>query len=830
MLKHNLRLLLRPLALAAGIILTAAGLAAGADSAALPWHAPQRFRVLLKVDPQGRTRSNSPASVDIDFQKALAEQGIRTPFDKNTVEVVAYDDGRGGQSPFSSAASFDGIGRQATKKGTVPGLVPWRIDEYFGITQVTLHLVMPDHTWTRYAVYFDTADSGLGKPRRYPGVVGDGDRFCEDFSRRPINASHFDQFCDFDGDGDLDLFKGGVEPYVYCYENVGANRMVYRGRLTSGGRLFTLPRNPRTNRSWVTVAFYDWDGDGQQDFFPSFGDGPDAGKIVFYRNTTRQHGGVLTFTRVEPLATVSGVAVAGGPQAGGWFPSIAFVKDWDGDGDGRTDILVGSNHHCYLYRNLGGETDGLPRLADAMPIQAGAKDMVLANPRFECADIDGDGLVDLLAGTQPGPVWWFKNVGSRKRPVFDRGTVVAFGGKYLIGDAHSGVKAADFDDDGLVDLVVGRFWERTELTEPDGPRDFGGHYKNVGTRTSPKFERLTAGWPFTEQFQICDAVRQNCVRAVDWDGDGKTDLLAGDTDGFIWLFRNQTGSRFPVFAPGEKLRADGGPLSGRSTTTPLSRPGRGAQGEGTLPPEQEVVSGQPLSVAATGGHARFDVCDWNNDKKPDLLVADGHGTVTLFLNQGSGMLGRGQRVTAAGKPIQGSGRSSVLVCDWDGDGRKDVVLAGEKGYHFYRNVGSPAQPVLEAPRPILFNGRNVSYARPNLGSFVDWDGDGKRDLIGCEFENSVRLYRNLGSGRPGEEPRFGPPEGEIILQASAPQMISGADAIDWDGDGRLDLLTGQGHGGSGLRFYRRDYLEDEVTGRHPLVSVIAVEQRDPRAN
>jgi len=340
-----------------------------------------------------------------------------------------------------------------------------------------------------------------------------------------------------------------------------------------------------------------------------------------------------------------------------------------------------------------------------------------------------------------------------------------------------------------VDLVVGRFWERTELTEPDSPRDFGGLYKNIGTLTSPKFERRTAGSPYTEQFQICDAVRQNCAGAVDWDRDGRMDLLAGDTDGFIWLFRNQTGSLFPVFAPGEKLRA----------------------------------GGRPLSVAATGGHARFDVSDWNNDGKTDLLVADGHGTLTLFLSQGDGTPSRGQALTAAGKPIQGTGRSSVLVCDWGGDGLKDVVLADEKGYHFYRNAGSPANPVLEAPRPILFNGRNVSYPRPNLGSFVDWDGDGKRDLIGCEFENSVRLYRNLSSGRPGDLPRFGPPEGAVILQASAPQMISGADAIDWNGDGDLDLLTGQGHGGSGLRFYERDYLEDELAGKRPIVKVLAVE-------
>jgi hypothetical protein len=736
------------------------------------WTSAEHYRVLLTVDTRGQKRSNSPASVDLDFQRALAELGASGKFDENTVKVEAV--------------------RDVSMKGH--GILPHRLDKCFGTTKATLSFVVPDETCANYAVYFDTAESRRGEPRRYHGLIGDGDRFCEGFQRRQVAASHFDQFCDLDGDGDLDLFKGGVEPFIYCYENVGGNRLVERGRLASSGSLLVLPHNEGANRSWVTVAFYDWDGDGDQDFFPSFGDGPDRGKIVFYENVTREHGGQLTYLRRGPFQTVSGVLLAGGAQAGGWFPSIAFVGDWDGEGDGRTDVLVGSNHRCWLYRNLGPEAGGLPRLADAVSIQAGGTDLVLSNPRFDCADIDGDGDLDLFAGTQSGPVYWFKNIGARSRPAFDSGVIVAWGGKYLIGDAHSGIKVADFDSDCLLDFVAGRFWERTDLAKARQPRDYGGFYGNIGRRTEPRFEKRREGSPYTEQFQICDAVRQNCVRVADWNQDGKLDLLAGDTDGFIWFFQNQSQGPFSVFSLGQKL----------------------------------LAGGKLLSVANSGGHARLATCDWNNDGKTDLLVADGHGTLTLFLNHGSRSkpaLAAGQKVKAEGKPIQIGGRASVLVADWNSDGKADVLLADEKGYYFCQNSGTEFGPVLAPPKAITFNGLPVGYARPNLGAFVDWDGDGKPDLIGCHFENSIRFYRNVGSGAPNQEPQFSDPEGVAIVQPWTVQMISGAEVIDWNGDGDLDILTGQGHGGSGLRFFERDWIEDELHHTHPLVRILGVEAK-----
>ena len=96
---------------------------------------------------------------------------------------------------------------------------------------------------------------------------------------------------------------------------------------------------------------------------------------------------------------------------------------------------------------------------------------------------------------------------------------------------------------------------------------------------------------------------------------------------------------------------------------------------------------------------------------------------------------------------------------------------------------------------------------------MDWDGDGKKDFIACEFENGCRLFRNTTARRAGRKPRFrSSAAGVIVLKPWTGQMISGADARDWNGDGDVDLLTGQGHGGSGLRFFERDYLEDVRRG------------------
>jgi len=737
----------------------------------------------LAIDHCGVDRSNAPASVEIDFSALLAAGDVSGRSSEYTIELIAYD--RAGVPK-----TYDD-----SRKGYERYLLPWRIEKFYGINKATLRFVAPDETSTTVAVYFDTLESRHGEPRRYRGLVGDGDFFRQPYRRREIGACHFDCLGDLDGDGDLDLLRGGVQPYLYVWENTPGNRFVERGRLTSGGHVLKLPHNPHNGRSWVVPHLIDWDRDGDLDLLPSFMDGPYADKIVFYENVTGD-GGSLRFVDRGPLRTVSDTPLAGGDQAGGWFPSIVAVEDFDGGGDGRVDLLLGNNNHCYLYRNLGPDGHGGWRLDDAVLIEAGGKPIELFNPCFEVADVDADGDVDLLAAPQSGQIYLYENVDEttpRTKPTFASGRVIAYDERYLQRSTHPRVKAADFTGDGLIDLLIDRAWELADLDDLDGPRDYGVLLANVGTATSPSWQAVDArhGAPYTEDFPICEALRQNVVRTVDFNRDGRTDLLAGDCDGFIWYFENVANHLFPVFAEGRRMTADGA----------------------------------PLSLVENAGHARHDVCDWNHDGLFDLVVADGAGMVTVFLNEGTmrePKFARGERVQALdedGKlqPIDRGTRSHVMACDFDNDGRKDLVFSDQDnpGFYWFENVGTDAEPQFAAARPLGL----TDYVRPNLGSWVDWDGDGRKDLIACEFEHSIRFYRNTASKTQPGEPEFANPGGVEIIHPESIMMISGAEVVDFNGDGDLDVLTGQGHAGSGIRFYERDYIENCLHDTHPIVTV-----------
>ena len=79
-------------------------------------------------------------------------------------------------------------------------------------------------------------------------------------------------------------------------------------------------------------------------------------------------------------------------------------------------------------------------------------------------------------------------------------------------------------------------------------------------------------------------------------------------------------------------------------------------------------------------------------------------------------------------------------------------------------------------------------------NFADFDGDGDLDLLCGEFLDGFTYFENVGTRR---EPRYAPgrrlkaPDGTPLVMDL--QMITPT-AIDWDGDGDLDLIVGDEDG------------------------------------
>ena len=688
-----------------------------------------------------------PMSVEIDFGEQIERTGLPGVLDPNSIEVI--DSATGQTVPHARTEDF-AYGDS--------GRVEW---------------VIEDATHKDYEIRFRTATTRPAlEPQDYVPRIGVGDLVRYNAGEpRPIAMPNSMRLIDITGDGRCDLVgcwnyyhrPGSPISGIVCYPRVGPEEAFTFGDMA---RLrFVEERGSSDYQhfpgTYVEADFADLNGDGLVDIV--FAEMRDEGVTVYLNTGDRDPGGLPVFVRdvtvPAPVEQNSGICAV------------------DLDGDGAMDLVVNGHY----IRNTNPE--GWPfEPAEPVDLEIGK--------RLTFIDLDGGGRLDAIGlpvGGDGSAPTWRRNLGGdpasfgEEQPLLgmelerctqvagvtdgqrqgilvqhktyqcvtfyalvwqeeglprleNRGVAQSLSAVMTLSD-QAWPCACDWDDDGVLDLLVGGGYGHPRIV------------MNRGSNARPAYDEAqlidSEGSPIRllrDEILSCSHWHNMGYPypvLVDWDGDGLCDLmLPNETNRIIW-YKNVGTKEAPAFGPRQYLEVDGYPDS------PELRADSGRKGMDRTLDRQPYPFDENSPFAWRIGAA---FADWNGDGVMDVITHDNERKAALFVQyrDASGQLRlklQGRVRLADGREIDDSivGRTkhwteSFRAVDWDGDGLTDLIYscAGTGKIYLLRNVGSTTEPVFDSPREFRCYGEEIAFTIHGPNAWAgDMNDDGKPDLLGC---------------------------------------------------------------------------------------------------
>ena len=344
-----------------------------------------------------------------------------------------------------------------------------------------------------------------------------------------------------------------------------------------------------------------------------------------------------------------------------------------------------------------------------------------------------------------------------------------------------GVAVGDYDNDGFSDIFVGNYGV-SRLYKNNGDGTF--------TDVAPKVGLDIKGWHTGASFG-------------DYDKDGRLDIFIPAYLEFD--LKNLPPSRLDARNSSNKNLCQ---FRGQ----PVMCGPRGLKGakdrlfhqksDGTF---EEV--GDKVGVTDEGNLYGFSsvFVDVDDDRDLDLLVVNDSTPKQLYINKGDGTFEEtgypsGIALNENGREQAGMG---LAVGDYDNDGRVDFHITNfsDDSNTLYRNDGGGNFT------DVTFQAGLGEPTIPFLGwgtSFLDFDNDGWKDVFvanghvypevdnfqwGTSFAQQLLLFQNMKTDAKTNQVRYERVPATPNSALAAAYSVRGIAAADFDGDGRLDLIT-----------------------------------------